>query len=115
MQLGALVLLALSLAGCAAETTELLFVRPGKFDYSTCEEIAKETQAVTAREQELRALTERAEREPFGAFIASTSYRSDHLRAQGQLKLLAEAASSKNCPPAPAPAAVLDNRPAPRR
>jgi hypothetical protein len=101
-------LLSLMLAGCAVESTELLFVKPGEYDYLDCAEIAKLTTAAAARDHELQTLTERAEKEPIGAFVAATAYRSDQLRAQGQLKLLGEAARNKNCPPpsaAPAPPA----------
>jgi len=113
----ATLLLALILAGCAAESTELLFVKPGEFDYLNCADIAKNMQAAAARDHELQILTERAEKEPIGAFMAATAYRSDQLRAQGQLKLLAEAARNKNCPPpsaTPAPAAEI-KPPAKRR
>jgi hypothetical protein len=40
---------------------------------------------------------ESVERESFGVIIAAASYRSEYLRAQGELKLLAEAARNKNC------------------
>ena len=111
--LGAALLLAALLAGCAAETLELQFVRPGQYDYQSCAEIAATTQNVTLREQELKGLTERAERDQFGVFVAVAAYRSDLLRAQGQLKLLGEAARNKNCPPQPpasAPSALAPVR-----
>ena len=115
MRIGIL-LLALVLAGCAAESTELLFVKPGEFDYLDCAGIAKMTQAAALRDHELQTLTERVEKEPLGAFVAATSYRSDQLRAQGQLKLLAEAARSKNCPPLSAtPAPAAETKPPQRR
>lgn len=98
-RLGGALLLAMLVGGCAAETVELMFVRPGQFDYLSCAEIATATQRAVEREQELKALTERAERESFGALVAVTAYRGDHLQAQGQLKLLAEAARNKKCPP----------------
>ena len=113
-----ILLFALFLAGCAAESTELLFVKPGEFDHMHCADIAKNMQAAKERDQELQTLTERAEKEPIGAFMAATAYRSDQLRAQGQLKLLAEAARTKNCPPPsalPAPAPEAEKKPPARR
>jgi hypothetical protein len=90
-------LLVLLLAGCAAESVDLLFVKPGRFDYLNCAEIATATQGAAAREADLKILIDRAERESFGVIIAAASYRSEYLRAQGELKLLAEAARNKNC------------------
>lgn len=96
-------LLAMLVAGCAAESVDLMFVRPGQFDYLSCAEIAAATRSAVEREQELKALTERAERESFGALVAAAAYRSDTLQTQGELKLLAEATRNKKCPPDAAP------------
>jgi hypothetical protein len=102
-RIGAALMLATLVAGCATESVDLLFVRPGQFDYLSCAEIATATQNAATREQELKTLTERAERESFGVLVAAAAYRSDYLRAQGQLRLLSEAAQNKKCPPAASP------------
>lgn len=114
---GGALLLATLIAGCAAESVETLFVRPGQFDYLSCTELAAAAKNVTMREQELKTLTERAEKESFGVIVAATAYRSDYLRTQGQLKLLAEAAENKKCPPdaAPVPTTAPTRGPAPAR
>jgi hypothetical protein len=104
LRIGGSLLLAVLVAGCAAESVDLMFVRPGQFDYLSCAEIAAATRIAVERERELRALTERAEREAIGALVAVAAYRSDTLRVQGQLKQLAEAAHVKKCPPDAAPA-----------
>jgi hypothetical protein len=102
-RLAGALLLVMLVAGCAAESVDLMFVRPGQFDYLSCTEIAGATRSAMEREQELQALTERAEKESFGALVAAAAYRSDTLQAQGQLRLLAEAARNKKCPPEMAP------------
>jgi hypothetical protein len=97
-------------AGCAGDAAEQLLVRPGRFDYLSCAEIAKTSETTAKREQQLKALIDRAEKEAFGILMAAASYRGEYLQAQGEQKMLAEAARQKNCgaerspPPAPAPA-----------
>lgn len=112
IRIGGALLLAMLVAGCAAESVDLMFVRPGQFDYLSCAEIAAATRSAAEREQELKALTERAERDSFGALVAAASYRSDTLQAQGQLKLLAEAARNKKCLSDAAPPSSIPQRPA---
>jgi hypothetical protein len=90
-------LLATLLSGCAAESVDLLFVTPGRFDYLGCADIADATRSAATREQELKTLIDRAEKDSFGAIVAAAAYRSEYLKAQGELKLLAEAARNKNC------------------
>jgi hypothetical protein len=97
----ATLLLLTLLAGCAAESVDL-FVRPGRFNYLNCTEIAAATRTTAAREQELKTLIERAEKETFGVLVAAAAYRSDLLRTQGELKQLAETAQDKKCAPEPA-------------
>jgi hypothetical protein len=106
----AALVLATFTAGCAGDTAEQFLVRPGRFDYLSCPEIAKTSATTAKREQELKALIDRAEKEAFGILMAAASYRSEYLQAQGEQKMLAEVARQKNCgaerspPAAPAPA-----------
>ena len=85
-------------------------VRPGRFDYLSCAEIAKASDTAAKRERELKALIERAEKESFGVLMAAASYRGEYLQAQGEQKMLAEVARRKDCgaerspPAAPTPA-----------
>ena len=109
-RLAGALLLAMLVAGCAAESVDLMFIRPGQFDYLGCAEIATATRSAAERERELEALTERAEREAFGALVAVAAYRSDLLQAQGQLKLLTEAARNKQCPADAAPPSRASDR-----
>lgn len=98
------------IAGCAGDAAEQFLVRPGRFDYLSCAEIAKAGETAAKREQQLKALIERAEKESFGILMAAASYRGEYLQAQGEQKMLAEVARQKNCgaerppPAAPAPA-----------
>jgi hypothetical protein len=98
-------------AGCAGDAAEQFLVRPGRFDYLSCAEIAKASEAGARRERDLKALIDRAEKESFGVLMAAASYRGEYLQAQGEQTMLAEVARQKNCgaersPPA-APAPVL--------
>ena len=90
-------LLAMLVSGCGVGSVEMFFVNPGSFDYLSCADLGKATQLAQEREQELKALINRAEQGTFGAFVAATAYRSQYLKAQGELKLLAETAQNKNC------------------
>jgi hypothetical protein len=94
----AALLLAPLLAGCAADTPEQLFVRPGVFDHLSCPELVAAQQSAARREQELKVLIDRAEKESIGVLLAAASYRSDYLRAQGEQKTVAGVIREKNCP-----------------
>ena len=106
-------LLAVLAAGCAADSAEQFFVLPGGFDYLSCAEVATAMTNVTARQEELKTLTERAERESFGVVMATMSYRGDQLRLEGEQKMLAEVARRKSCPAA-APVSAATAAPARR-
>jgi hypothetical protein len=95
----AALLLAALAAGCAGDTAEQLFVRPGGFDYLSCPELVAAQQSAIKREQELKVLIDRAEQESVGVLIAAASYRGDYLRAQGEQKTVAEVIRRKDCPP----------------
>jgi hypothetical protein len=95
----AALLLAALVAGCAGDTAEQLFVRPGGFDYLSCPELVAAQQRAEKREQELKVLIDRAEKESIGVLIAAASYRGDYLRSQGEQKMVAEVIRQKNCPP----------------
>ena len=102
--------LATATAACAGDAAEQLLVRPGRFDYLSCPEIAKTRETAAKREQELKTLIERAEKESFGVLMAAASYRGDYLQAQGQQKMLAEVARQKNCATEQSPAEPVPGR-----
>lgn len=92
-------LLTVLAAGCAGDTAEELFVQPGHFDYLSCSELVSAQQSSAKREQELKTLIDRAEKESVGVLLAAASYRGDYLAAQGEQKMQAEVMRRKNCPP----------------
>lgn len=92
-----LLLLAALLSGCGLGSVEMFSVKPGSFDYYSCADLAKANADAQQREQELKGLIDRAEQGVFGSFIATTVYRSQYIKAQSELKLLAETAQAKNC------------------
>ena len=112
--IGCIFALSALVAGCAGETAEQLFVQPGRFDYLDCPEIVRVSQLTAKREQELKTLIERAEREPVGRILAIPSYQGDLLKAQGEQKMLAEVMARKQCPP-DTPAGATPPRPSRRR
>ncbi len=89
-----------ALAGCASvgeETANALFAAPGKFDGYTCRQIGDRARSASTRERELEEMMARAERGAGGALVSAVAYRSDHLQARAELKLLADTAGTKNC------------------
>ncbi len=75
----------------------MMFINPGSFDYLSCSDIATTVKATSKREQDLKELIDRAEQDSVGTLVAATAYRSEYLKARGELKMLAETAQSKNC------------------
>jgi hypothetical protein len=110
---GAALLLAGLTCGCAGDVAEQLYIQPGRYDYEDCAKIASETENVKRREEDLKTLIGRAEKDAVGNLISAASYRGDLLQAQGNLKMLAEAAQRKNCPPEPPAAAKEPAAPKP--
>jgi len=92
-------LVAAGMSGCSSGSIDMMFVNPGSFDYLSCADLANTTNATLKRQQELKELIDRAERDTGGSLVAATAYRTDYLKAQGELKLLAAAAQNKNCEP----------------
>ena len=99
--LGLSTCLALSfLAGCAStagSSTATFFADPGKYQFSTCEQLAKHRQQWSSREQELRLLMDRAEQGAGGAFVNVLAYKADYVAASEELKVLENTARAKNC------------------
>src|SRR5690242_14528979 len=98
-RLSGVLLLAGFTAGCAGDAAEQLFVQPGRFDYLSCPELVSERKKSAQREQELKILIDRAEKEPIGVVLAAASYRGEILRVQGEQKMQAEVMERKKCPP----------------
>jgi hypothetical protein len=92
---GAALLLGAMLSGCGS--FEMLFVNPASFDYMSCANLAGAAKSTAKRQQDLKELIDRAEQDSVGVFIAATTYRTEYVKTQGDLKLIADAAQSKKC------------------
>jgi hypothetical protein len=95
LMLGAVALL----GGCAtsADSSLTVFADPGKYQYSNCEQLARQQQNWSAREQKLRQLMDRAEQGAGGAVVNVLAYKADYVAATEELKVLEKATRSKNC------------------
>jgi hypothetical protein len=87
------------LAGCSStgDNPLTLFADPGKYQYSTCAQLAFQRKYWSTREQELRLLMDRAEQGTGGALVNVLAYKADYVAASEELKVLENAARSKNC------------------
>jgi hypothetical protein len=87
------------LAGCASTggSPVTLFADPGKYQFTSCEQLANQRKHWSGREQELRLLMDRAEQGTGGAIVNVLAYKADYVAAGEELKVLESAARSKNC------------------
>jgi hypothetical protein len=92
-------LLAASLGACALATDSFapIFTDPAKYDFLSCKELAARATGAAKREQDLRALMDKAAQDTGGVVVSAMAYRTDYLNAQGELKLLQEVAQRKDC------------------
>jgi hypothetical protein len=92
-------LMVTALAGCASPSSSpfTVFADPGKYEYYSCEQIDAQRKTWSTREQELRALMSKAERDTGGVVVNMLAYRADHVAASEELRVLEAAARSKNC------------------
>ena len=86
-------------SGCASigESTATLLADPSKYQFSTCEQLARHRKELSSREQELRMLMERAEQGVGGAVINIFAYKTEYVATSEEIKVLDSAARSKNC------------------
>jgi hypothetical protein len=94
-----IVLAGILLAACSSsgETSFSLFADPGKYQYHNCAQIAAEVKNVSKREQELKALMDRADQSAGGAAVGFIAYKADYVAASEELDSLHAAARSKSC------------------
>lgn len=87
------------LAGCSSTGNNPLtvFADPGKYQYSTCEQLVGQRKHWSSREQELQTLMDKAEQSAGGAIVNVLAYKADHVAAGEELKVLEIAARAKNC------------------
>jgi len=98
-RVGAAMLLAAALAGCA-ETFGDPYVAPGKFRFLRCPDIAARQDTAEARHTELLALMERsgAGAGGGGGAVNTFVYGPDLNNVEAELRALQQTAADKNCP-----------------
>jgi hypothetical protein len=92
------------LAGCSMSDDQMarFLVAPDQYTLYSCDEIARETQAKVAREQELQQLMAKAGTDSGGRLIGDMAYRPDYITVKGELNDLRQTAVAKKCAGAPA-------------
>jgi hypothetical protein len=91
---GALMLLC---AACTADVAGYSVVTQDKYDIMTCTEIVSQRNALTAREKDLSALTEKAESSPGGIIASYAAYRSELTETRMKLQLARRSADRLGC------------------
>jgi hypothetical protein len=116
IKLGAAVLVAGALGGCASSVNVVgdPFVAPAKFQFLRCEDIAARLVSTQAREQELRGLMDRANTGVGGPAVNMLVYEPDLQTTQSELRQLRQAAVDKKCSDPPAKTAPKPNAGKPR-
>ena len=99
-RLGAAMLLAATLGGCAGvmETVGDPYVAPGKFRFLRCPDIAARQDTAEARHKELLALMERSGAGAGGGAVNTLVYGPDMNNVEAELRALRQTAAEKNCP-----------------
>jgi hypothetical protein len=94
-----IVLAGAMLAACTSsgETSFSLFADPGKYQFYNCVQIAAEMKTLSHREQELKALIDRADQSAGGAAVGFIAYKADYVAVGEDLESLHAAARSKSC------------------
>jgi hypothetical protein len=87
------------LVGCAATGNSGLtvFADPGKYQFSSCENLANQRKSWTSKEQELRLLMDKAEQSNGGAVVNVLAYQADYVAANEELRIIESATRAKNC------------------
>jgi hypothetical protein len=89
---------AIALAGCSAsEGIGNLIVDPGHYSVYHCKDFKPRLANVTAREQQLRNLMDKASEGSGGEVIGNLAYRAEYEDLVGEERILRRAAAEKNC------------------
>jgi hypothetical protein len=97
MKLGAVMLVAAAVGGCATNIVGDPFMAPAKFQFLRCEDISKRLETAQAKEQELFVLMERANSGFGGVAVNATVYGPSLRSTQAELRELRQAAGEKRC------------------
>ena len=90
--------LCLATGGCvSAVEGPLIFSDAGKYQYHNCDQLAAAAKTQSAREQELKALIDKAD-EGFGGFLVSLmAYKADYVAVEEELRVIETTARNKHC------------------
>ena len=93
------ILIAAALGGCSTvqQTVGDPFVEPGKFQFLRCEDISKALVTNQNREQELRALMDRAHGGTGGSAVNLFVYEPDLQQVEASIRQLRQVAGEKRC------------------
>lgn len=96
---GALVgAIAIACADCSLSSSAGTYiVDPGRYSVLHCKDLVAQWTTLSAREQELRKLQDKASEGTGGAFIGAISYRADYEAVLADKKLVQQEANGKNC------------------
>jgi hypothetical protein len=91
--------LMLACTGCSSSNNVdvMMFANPGKYEYHTCDQISTAGKSMVAREAQLRALIEKAERGAAGALVSTIAYRGEHRTVVEEIAVIQSTAKRKNC------------------
>ena len=88
-----------SAAACApvAMGPTTYFADPGQYEYFSCALLVERRKYWADRELELRLLMDKAEQASGGTVVSIIAYKSDHIAAHEELKLIDETRRAKKC------------------
>ncbi len=93
--------LAAGLSGCSMpDGSGSIYVDPSRYSAYHCKDLAARAKELSAREQELRGLLDKAGESTGGRFVGTLAYQTDYETVQTEEKQVQRLAREKNCDPA---------------
>jgi hypothetical protein len=90
--------LCLATGGCtSAVEGPLIFSDAGKYQYHNCDQLAAAARTQAAREQELKALIEKADQGVGGFLVSLMAYKTDYVAVEEELRVIETTARNKHC------------------
>jgi hypothetical protein len=83
--------------GTALESTFTVFADPGKYEWTSCEQLLSQRKYWENKAKELKQLMDRARQGTGGAAISVVAYQTDYVTAQEELKVLDMTLRVKKC------------------
>lgn len=85
------------LGACASQEYGISSSRPGKYNLYNCDQLNRRGAEAVKREQELKALMQKAVQGPGGEVAIAIAYRSEYNVAQGDLLEIERVGAEKKC------------------